>query len=275
MLGTRGRAGAAHGVRAPPPGPRAQRPAHPRVARRGRPRRRPHHLVEPARARAEELAQQAEAVQSRRGMTPPHRRGDGAGLTVPSSTRLLADQLAEATDAPRSPPAARPSTIEFIELREVAGDLATFMVTGGIPTPRLTELREQVAAADGLIAVTPVFNGSYSGLFKMFFDALDTDSLDRYAGAGRRDRRQRPALAGARPRAAAAVRLPARGRRTHRRLRRDRGLRQPRPLRPDHPRRGRAGRAGARARAATASAASRPTSRRARGVRPAPRSRPT
>ena len=58
-----------------------------------------------------------------------------------------------------------------------AGELATFMVTGGIPTPRLTELREQVAAAEGLIAVTPVFNGSYSGLFKMFFDALDKDSL--------------------------------------------------------------------------------------------------
>ena len=51
------------------------------------------------------------------------------------------------------------------------------MVTGGIPTPRLTELREQVAAADGLIVVTPVFNGSYSGLFKMFFDALDKDAL--------------------------------------------------------------------------------------------------
>ena len=35
----RGRAGAAHGVRAPSPGPRAQRPAHPRVPRRGRSRR--------------------------------------------------------------------------------------------------------------------------------------------------------------------------------------------------------------------------------------------
>ncbi|WP_343997146.1 CE1759 family FMN reductase, partial [Nocardioides furvisabuli] len=65
----------------------------------------------------------------------------------------------------------------FVELREVAGELATFMVTGGIPTPRLTELREQVATADGLIAVTPVFNASFSGLFKMFFDAVDPDSL--------------------------------------------------------------------------------------------------
>jgi FMN reductase len=34
-----------------------------------------------------------------------------------------------------------------------------------------------VASADGIIAVTPVFSASYSGLFKMFFDALDPDSL--------------------------------------------------------------------------------------------------
>jgi FMN reductase len=99
-----------------------------------------------------------------------------AGLTVPSSTRLLADQLVEATSAQVT---ARGEAIEVdvIELREVAGELATYMVTGGVPTPRLTELREQVAGADGLVVVTPVFNGSYSGLFKMFFDALDKDSL--------------------------------------------------------------------------------------------------
>lgn len=99
-----------------------------------------------------------------------------AGLTVPSSTRLLADQIAEATSAQVS---ARGESVdvEFVELREIAGELATFMVTGAIPTPRLTRLRELVAAADGLVAVTPVFNASFSGLFKMFFDALDPDGL--------------------------------------------------------------------------------------------------
>jgi FMN reductase len=34
-----------------------------------------------------------------------------------------------------------------------------------------------VASADGLIAVTPIFTASYSGLFKTFFDVLETDSL--------------------------------------------------------------------------------------------------
>ena len=99
-----------------------------------------------------------------------------AGLTVPSSTRLLADQIAEATSTQVT---ARGESVEleFVELREVAGELATFMVTGGIPTPRLTDLKARIAAADGLIAVSPVFNASYSGLFKMFFDAVDPDAL--------------------------------------------------------------------------------------------------
>ena len=100
-----------------------------------------------------------------------------AGLTVPSSTRLLADQLADAVSAQVG---ARGEAVgvEFVELRELASDLATFMITGGIPTPRLAAVREQVSAADGLIAVTPVFSASYSGLFKMFFDALDPDALN-------------------------------------------------------------------------------------------------
>ena len=100
-----------------------------------------------------------------------------AGLSVPSSTRLLADQIAEATSAQVSA-RGESAEVDFIELREVAGELATFMVTGGIPTPRLTELRERVSAADGLIAVTPVFNASFSGLFKMFFDTLQPHALN-------------------------------------------------------------------------------------------------
>lgn len=99
-----------------------------------------------------------------------------AGLTVPSSTRLLADQIAEAVTAQVT---ARGEAVEVtvVELREVAADLAAFMASGGTPTPRVSEVRRLVESADGVIAVSPVFNGSYSGLFKMFFDAMDKDSL--------------------------------------------------------------------------------------------------
>ncbi|MFJ1567492.1 CE1759 family FMN reductase [Streptomyces erythrochromogenes] len=93
-----------------------------------------------------------------------------AGLSSPSSTRLLADRLAAATlehvDA----------ETEVIELRELATEIAQHFVTG-FPPARLAAALDAVAAADGLIAVTPVFAGSYSGLFKSFFDLIDKDSL--------------------------------------------------------------------------------------------------
>ena len=42
-----------------------------------------------------------------------------------------------------------------------------------------------MTGADGLIAVTPIFNASYSGLFKSFFDVLDPERAGRQAGADR------------------------------------------------------------------------------------------
>ena len=100
-----------------------------------------------------------------------------AGLSEPSSSRLLADQL---TDAVRSQVGARGEnvTVDVVEVRELAHDLATLMTSGGVPTPALTQARDLVSAAEGVVAVTPVFTASYSGLFKMLVDALDPDSLN-------------------------------------------------------------------------------------------------
>ena len=100
-----------------------------------------------------------------------------AGLSQPSSTRLLADRIAQSVGSQVSARGEQ-AEIEVVELRELAMDLATAMTTGGMPTPRLAKVREAVSAADGVIAVTPVFTASYSGLFKMFFDVLDTDALN-------------------------------------------------------------------------------------------------
>ena len=95
-----------------------------------------------------------------------------AGLSQPSSTRLLADQLAAATA--RSLPAG--TQIAAIELRELAHDIVNNLLTG-FPGPALRRAIEQVTSADGLIAVTPLYSGSYNGLFKSFFDVLDPDAL--------------------------------------------------------------------------------------------------
>ena len=98
-----------------------------------------------------------------------------AGLGTPSSTRLLADRLgAAAAAALRSRDV--PAEVEVVELRPYARALADHLVTG-FPTGDLRTALETVAAADAVIAVTPVFAGSYSGLFKTFFDVLDPDAL--------------------------------------------------------------------------------------------------
>ncbi|MFJ4865618.1 MULTISPECIES: CE1759 family FMN reductase [unclassified Streptomyces] len=93
-----------------------------------------------------------------------------AGLSSPSSTRLLADRLTAATlERVDAEP-------QVIEVRELAAEIAQHFVTG-FPPARLAAALDTVAAADGLIAVTPVFAGSYSGLFKSFFDLIDKDAL--------------------------------------------------------------------------------------------------
>ncbi|HEU4672922.1 MAG TPA: FMN reductase [Candidatus Limnocylindrales bacterium] len=98
-----------------------------------------------------------------------------AGLGQPSSTRLLADRLAIATE--RELTSARREVVhETIELRGHAQELVSNLLTG-FPPADLRHVVEATRAADGLIAVTPIFNASYSGLFKLFFDVLERDSL--------------------------------------------------------------------------------------------------
>ncbi|MFI7210350.1 CE1759 family FMN reductase [Micromonospora maritima] len=98
-----------------------------------------------------------------------------AGLGQPSSTRLLADQLAAAA---RDELAGRGVDVDLraMELRDHAHDVVNHLLTG-FPPAALRQTLDAIAAADGLIAVTPVFNASYSGLFKSFFDVVDRDAL--------------------------------------------------------------------------------------------------
>ena len=98
-----------------------------------------------------------------------------AGLSVPSSTRLLADRLTAATVAALQQ-RGEDTAVEVVELRQHARDLADHLVTG-FPNGALREAIDTVVGADGVIAVTPVFSASYSGLFKTFIDVLDKDAL--------------------------------------------------------------------------------------------------
>jgi FMN reductase len=99
-----------------------------------------------------------------------------AGLSQPSSTRLLADQLAAATDR-----ALRlydeQVQVEVVELRDLAHALTDNLLTG-FPSGALADAVQTVRDADAVIAVTPIFNASYSGLFKTFLDVLEDGALD-------------------------------------------------------------------------------------------------
>jgi FMN reductase len=102
-----------------------------------------------------------------------------AGISVPSSTRILADNLAAATVGALSSVELVETTnaVQVIELRELAHQLTDNVLTG-FPTGALADAVRQVAEADAVIAVSPVYTGSYSGLFKMFFDVLEDGTLE-------------------------------------------------------------------------------------------------
>lgn len=98
-----------------------------------------------------------------------------AGVREPSSTRLLADRLGEATV---SSLAARGITgrVATVDVRLLAQDLTTVLLTG-VTSPALSQALRTVTRADGLVAVSPIYSGSYNGLFKTFFDVVEAGAL--------------------------------------------------------------------------------------------------
>jgi FMN reductase len=103
-----------------------------------------------------------------------------AGLSQPSSTRLLADRLAQAAVARlasgENAGEGVTAEVHVIELRDLAQDITNNLLTG-FAAPKLAAAIEQLTASDGAIFVTPIFTTSYSGLFKSFIDVLDPDAL--------------------------------------------------------------------------------------------------
>ena len=99
-----------------------------------------------------------------------------AGLSQPSSSRLLADQLAAATDRALRLDG-EDVRVEVVELRDLAHAVTDHLLTG-FASGALADAIRLVRDADALVAVTPVFSASYSGLFKSFFDVLEEGSLD-------------------------------------------------------------------------------------------------
>jgi FMN reductase len=98
-----------------------------------------------------------------------------AGVGDPSSTRMLADRITrKSLELLRE--AGTPASASVIELGPLAVDIARATVSG-FPDEQLQSAIEQLAAADALIAATPVYKAGLSGLFKSFVDVVDDDLL--------------------------------------------------------------------------------------------------
>jgi FMN reductase len=98
-----------------------------------------------------------------------------AGTGNPSSTRMLTDRIAQKTlELLRE--SGMPASARVLELGPLAVEIARATVAG-IPSEELQAAIEQLAAADAVIAATPVYKAGISGLFKSFVDVLDNDLL--------------------------------------------------------------------------------------------------
>ncbi len=97
------------------------------------------------------------------------------GLREPSSTRLLADHISTALHDELAKAEVELSAT-VIELRPLAKPIIDAMLTG-YPNADLEAAFDTLASADGLVAVTPAFNASFSGLFKSFFDVLPEGAI--------------------------------------------------------------------------------------------------
>ena len=98
-----------------------------------------------------------------------------AGTSDPSSTRLLADQVAQRVTA-LAASHGHQVAVSVIELREISADIATAL-TSQLVTPKLRRAIDALADADGVIAAAPVYKAAASGLFTSFFHVLDNDLL--------------------------------------------------------------------------------------------------
>ena len=98
-----------------------------------------------------------------------------AGLSNPSTTRMLADRLAESVRR-HIGESGEIATVDTYELRGLAHEITDAMLTGFAGT-QLQPVLTAIEDADALIVVTPTFQGSYGGLFKSFLDVVDAEAL--------------------------------------------------------------------------------------------------
>jgi FMN reductase len=98
-----------------------------------------------------------------------------AGVGEPSTTTKLAEGIAEKT-ANVLHNSALSAQVNIIELKNLAKDIAVASVSWQISQELQTAL-DIVTHSDAVVAASPVFKASYSGLFKSFWDVAAQDAV--------------------------------------------------------------------------------------------------
>lgn len=93
-----------------------------------------------------------------------------AGLSEESATARLGRAIQAELEASAA------VQIDWVDLRTLARPIADHLITG-FPNVALAEALTHVTTADAVVALTPTYQGSYSGLFKSFFDLIDAAAL--------------------------------------------------------------------------------------------------
>ncbi|WP_296666157.1 CE1759 family FMN reductase [Demequina sp.] len=98
-----------------------------------------------------------------------------AGVSEPSSTRLLADRATQRVSA-LALQRGHAVTVTTVDLRELLPELPTAM-SNQLLGPKFTRAVDALVGADALVVATPVYKAGASGLFTSFFQVLDNDLL--------------------------------------------------------------------------------------------------
>jgi len=96
--------------------------------------------------------------------------GFSGNVQRPSKTRTLVETVIGRISDRHSASAAIES--EMFDLGDAMPDLLQALGGGALPS-KLDLLIERMASADVLVVGSPVYKGSYTGLFKHFFDLVD------------------------------------------------------------------------------------------------------
>src|SRR5215218_3629701 len=103
-------------------------------------------------------------------MSPPRVVGIAGNLKRPSRTRALVEAVAAALAHRRE------IDLSVYDLLDAGPGLGAAYARGDL-TPEAARVVEAIETADALIVGTPVYKGSYTGLFKHLFDLVDPGAL--------------------------------------------------------------------------------------------------